>query len=189
MRLSLQLILALIIILIGGYRSYLSVRKPLTEKVQQATCLKNISQIGKAMQMYACDFDGSLPVGRTGSDTTWLNAISIFATSSEYPDYADKALRCPRHPVAKEVGTYYGFNYSLSGLSFSQIADPSVNVLCADSRGIRTDRWWINDRRFVNLEHNRLPYACHKLKANTVFADGHIECTDPLELSRSNWLP
>jgi prepilin-type N-terminal cleavage/methylation domain-containing protein/prepilin-type processing-associated H-X9-DG protein len=61
------------------------------DKARQATCLSNCRQIGLAVQMYAQDWEESLPLDSHSGDAGWLTTLQAYSKS--------KLLnRCPSDP-------------------------------------------------------------------------------------------
>jgi prepilin-type N-terminal cleavage/methylation domain-containing protein/prepilin-type processing-associated H-X9-DG protein len=51
------------------------------EKARQATCLSNCRQIGLAVQMYAQDWDETLPLDSHSGEAGWLNSLQAYSKS------------------------------------------------------------------------------------------------------------
>lgn len=90
------------------------------EKSRPAACLSNLHQLGLALQMYAEDHDGHLPLVRN-----WPRAI--------YPGYVDSEglFRCPSDRSKSKCS--YAMPWSLSGAKLSDLPDAESQPLLYDA--------------------------------------------------------
>lgn len=145
------------------------------DQANKATCVSNLSQLGRAIMAYAQDYDEKLPVG-----PAWQDAIMV--QISDIPDWG--IYYCPERK--NERGYSYGLNVFLGGQNMD-VPHPSETILFCDVRSNTREIWWANDIRFLKLGHNRTPNPCHRNKANFVFVDGHAKTEDWHKESIRNW--
>ncbi len=153
------------------------------EKARQASCLSNVKQINLALNMYAQDYDDTLPCVQMRSATTfygyWFDVCEPYMKNQQ-------VLVCPSSP-RQDVG--YGWNYPHAGyrldnhnqLNRSDILYPAEMMLFGDSNNGSYRRYlycacvghWPfppGIRDATNVIATR-----HNEGANFGFADGHAK--------------
>jgi prepilin-type N-terminal cleavage/methylation domain-containing protein len=123
------------------------------EKARQAACLSNMRQMNLAAQMYAQDYDETLPLAATATATGFLNWHDLLD-----PYVKNKQIwRCPSSSLPPvdiygKLVCHYGWNayylnlgvdvsniYTLNnapGVSLAAVQTPAHTVIMADARGI-----------------------------------------------------
>ena len=132
----------------------------------RATCVQNLSQIGKAMRMYASDNDDQFPLRQR-----WCDALQ--PDVGRLDDKAESVFQCPKLPA---VRSGYAYNASLSGIAEGRLDDAASLVGAFDGRG-----GW-NSTGGAELLDPR-----HRGTANVLYADGHVMA--PQSLTALKWSP
>lgn len=145
-------------------------------QANRIACINNVSQLGRAMLTYCCDYDQKFPLG-----PSWQDAVMVYV--SDIPDW--NIYYCPAR--GEERGYSYGLNRHLGGATDFSFQYPTEAVMLVDVRGSTRDIWWSNDIRFENIRHNRCPLPCHAMRSNFVFCDGHASTIDPFILTTESW--
>jgi len=153
------------------------------EKARQSSCLSNVKQLNLALNMYAQDYDDTLPCVQMRSPTTlygyWFDVCEPYIKNQQ-------VLVCPSSP-RQDVG--YGWNYPHAGyrldngnqLNRSEILYPAEMMLFGDSNNGSYRRYlycacvghWPfppGIRDATNVIATR-----HNEGANFGFADGHAK--------------
>jgi len=156
------------------------------EKARQTSCLSNLKQLGLGGLMYAQDYDETLPmhVTATNSAPTW-----VYWPETMQPYIKNQQmLVCPSNPpgfaLSSFGGTYrtsYGYNWTWLGSgnaappwgrAMAQVVYPANTIMFADS-----------ERSYVVHPYNTsgapsysyMPSARHNEGSNTVMVDGHAK--------------
>jgi len=135
------------------------------DAAQKAECISHVKQIGMAIKMYSCDYDGLYPPTRK-----WNNVIKPYVKDP-------KILICPK---AGGVEPTYAMNNFFDGLYDGEVTTPSETVLVFESIP------GINLAGGIELfpEPPR-----HKDAVNIGFADGHAESISPYDTDYIIWDP
>ena len=177
------------------------------EKARSTTCLNQAKQMGTALQMYAQDWDETLPrvwtccpardwttdllpYIRTGStaDAARVNA----KLAAERPDLFSAAqpfFQCPSKGPSRDARGFrrgYGYNWYLAldrPIALAALTAPADTLAFGDVYG-EVDRLFpfgtpIKDDRF-------LPEARHSSGLNITFADGHAKWVNGKD-TRMQW--
>ena len=132
------------------------------EAARTSTCMANARQVANAMQMYATDYDGRLPIG-----ANWCDAVRPKVKSAEL-------FECPSLPDQKSG---YGYNAILSGARLNDaMASPST-VLIFESNG-----GW-------NLSGGKSSLVSQPRHGGNVFGfvDSHVAKISPENLGTVDW--
>ena len=178
------------------------------EKARQATCQSNLKQVGLAVQMYAQDYDETLPTSGSsggGGDVTGL--LEPYTKQK----FGQGIWRCPSHakfdPVNGWTSSYgYNFQYLLapgpdyphsgyngfsnSGVALSFLARPADSLCFMDqtvSPG-STNLWSYITRPGdpTNTDGFGRPDFRHSGQANVLFCDTHVKTVRPSFAERNN---
>lgn len=157
------------------------------EKARQSSCLSNLNQIGRAVQMYTQDWDDTYPLvhlGMPGEPSaeeaeghgeevgSWFDEVMPYLKSRD-------VFKCPSDPVRDEVLSSYSINgwfaYATSAADFKR---PSQMIMMAE-RGEKPDGSPVEHLGYHpwEPEHFR-PHLCtnrHMGGSNYLFADGHAK--------------
>ena len=138
-------IVVVLLVLIPLYQQLVDIKRT-------ADCLSNLKEIATALNLYEMDYGGALPIAyyaradgqpqqdAHGRPLTWVLGISGYA----HKDLA-RILLCPADPLQgstkithprnpqQVLGLSYGFYAPLSGRKVSDLAQPGLTVLIADS--------------------------------------------------------
>jgi prepilin-type N-terminal cleavage/methylation domain-containing protein len=130
------------------------------EKARQTACLSNQKQLAMAFQMYAQDFDETLPLYSFGTGTAgfygyfgadgprWADMIFPYVKSAGAFDCPDGNVHLAQYSGGSyfDTQTYsYGYstpslttgtdaNYGVAGRSLAALTSPSTTIMLADSR-------------------------------------------------------
>ena len=151
------------------------------EKARQTACLSNVSQLGKALLMYAQDYDECFPPGMAGTMPWWEEAFPYIRNR--------QIFQCPDR---RDLTIGYGMNFSASGQGQGAFWDTASKILLADADNISpTTMWWINDANVVAVPTgDNLPVSRHNDGCNFTFADGHAKWYKPQMLAKPfDWIP
>ncbi len=164
------------------------------EKARQASCLNNVKELALAVQMYAQDYDETLPFSRNRPATGWtpwtmhLNPYiknwQVMLCPSGTQPWTSHSTRT--HAASDGWGHWmdYGANCHVMGASvpsaaLAKIEYPSETVVMADSDCTRdtADGWTYSYAWFISDTH--YPYSFvpdrHNGGANFAFCDGHAK--------------
>ncbi|MCC6731122.1 MAG: DUF1559 domain-containing protein [Chthonomonadales bacterium] len=132
------------------------------EKARGTSCLSNTKQIGTATQMYAQDYDETLPLSLYMAD--WGTGTVATCYDGLFPYMKSAAiLQCPSAPRVIDFAAYMAaFGFQLQG-NFRYGSYPPNVVVIADG-----DPGLVNDRPAQTL--GGIPYPA----SQPVFADGYI---------------
>lgn len=185
------------------------------ERARAIACLNNLSQMGRAMQMYADDNNDRLPPaeGQTGSPS-WcgivpgttkadprLSAIYSYIRSGE-------VFICPSDSYTDQFGVSYQMSQALSRMPTGQIDYPTQCVVLLDSNDpstsgqgrsqdgvFRVDSTVSDDTVIqpVTALTSGSPVdgynPVHNKRPNAFFADGHVASFKEGELKARNFRP
>ncbi|NSW55216.1 MAG: DUF1559 domain-containing protein [Armatimonadetes bacterium] len=154
------------------------------EKARQTSCLSNLKQLGLAAQMYAQDYDETLPRLNIGPgpltytlpNGTTYSGYMLWHTSI-YPYLKNyQMLSCPSDSV-RYAGNYtgggsYGLNSLNSGQALGSINYPAESMFFAEANGgdsynLDGDTAGANDEMLAAPRHND--------GLNNAFVDGHAK--------------
>jgi prepilin-type N-terminal cleavage/methylation domain-containing protein/prepilin-type processing-associated H-X9-DG protein len=178
------------------------------EKARQATCQSNLKQIGAAIQMYAQDYDETLPnSGKAGSKGDVTVALLPYTKQS----FGQGIWKCPSHSAfTASTGwtTSYGYNWQYllsagpdyphseyngfgnSGVALSFLAHPADTLCFMDQTvsGSNPDLWsyLIRPGDPVNTDGFGRPDFRHSGQANVLFCDTHVKTVRPAFAQISN---
>lgn len=161
---ELLIVIAIITILAGLLLPALSKAKT---RAKGIVCQNNLSQLNKAWQFYASDYDGW--IARCGSDSTadpgWygqmprLNYLRLGKAGMKSPQ-----IRCGLRPESSQY--WLGTNKKLNTWTrFASVKRPTISVIHADSAWYDYNAMWGSS--FTARHDNRY--------SNFSFADGHVE--------------
>jgi prepilin-type processing-associated H-X9-DG protein len=96
------------------------------EKARTASCMSNLKQIAFALQMYALDYDGYLPMA-----WNWQEAVMPYAKN-------EQLFVCPE---TRDARPHYSLVSSLGGAKLADIPDPRNTVLAYEGKdGVASKR-------------------------------------------------
>jgi prepilin-type N-terminal cleavage/methylation domain-containing protein/prepilin-type processing-associated H-X9-DG protein len=165
------------------------------ESARQSACLSNMKQVGLGLQMYAQDYDETLPpdndgvtsFGEPGVRPNYLGCLIPYTKNIHI--YACPSARVdaslPNPPTATSAGSYMG-NAVVMGRTLAAIPNPADIIYCQENflkrsiaylrpRRVMTklyqDWWFANPAAPIGLAYSSL----HKEGGNLIFADGHAK--------------
>jgi prepilin-type N-terminal cleavage/methylation domain-containing protein/prepilin-type processing-associated H-X9-DG protein len=143
------------------------------EKARQATCESNLSQIGKATQMYVEDWDETLPAaGHYGRvEESWRYQIETYVHNQDFdicPSDAGIGGADPDHLRS------YALNAVLDGQSMQDVHDPADLIYVGEVADDRSDDHYhpLKGERSIREELNG---ARHGPGSNYLFLDGRVK--------------
>ncbi len=112
-----QTFLLIVLVIVGIASMLLLLLLPTTVSIQEAEkrliCLKNLKNIGQALQMYAVDFNGYLPLEANSSNLLWDGTRRLKVNLGQlYPGYLkqpQKSWYCPAQRYYRESHPDFGF--------------------------------------------------------------------------------
>jgi prepilin-type N-terminal cleavage/methylation domain-containing protein/prepilin-type processing-associated H-X9-DG protein len=168
------------------------------ESARKATCQSNLGQIGKAVTMYAQDYDEKMPnSGSSGGSGDLVDNLMPYTKQRS----GQGIWRCPSHAALTPQSGWtssYGYNwqyllepgpdyphsdyngFSNSGVALSFINRPADTLCFVDHSGIQTNlNLWSyvlrpGDSSNTNDGMGR-PHFRHHGQANVLFCDGHVK--------------
>jgi prepilin-type N-terminal cleavage/methylation domain-containing protein/prepilin-type processing-associated H-X9-DG protein len=150
------------------------------ENARRVSCISNLNQIAKVMQMYIQDNDQSYPPVLTNDDgqTGWSWELSKIA-------HSEAIFQCPSETEDTEgYFTDYWMNSKLLGLRESEINSPSVTILCGDGDAKPAGYSKPSaDPDYGNWEPTAGYATRHLGGADYAFADGHAKWLHPNSIS------
>lgn len=165
------------LIIAGVVTAIIIVDMRATGRARQLHCASNVHQLTLAMQQYADDYDGKLPLGYD-----WQTLMLAYAARREDPRVT--LLTCSARPDNPGYAT--GLNYDVAGGDSALVGR---QVWLAEVRNGSAETWWANDIRYRRLRHNRFPVAPHRERTNVSRGDGSVRARDPYGLKATDWLP
>jgi prepilin-type N-terminal cleavage/methylation domain-containing protein len=115
------------------------------EAARKASCTSNAKQLVTAINMYAQDYEETLPfAGFDGAGThlsSWMLQVSPYVKNGQI-------FKCPSDPnpnnvwdgTLADVGVSYGYNFLfLNSVSLAAVNKPSETIVLMDSAGGNTD--------------------------------------------------
>jgi prepilin-type N-terminal cleavage/methylation domain-containing protein len=185
------------------------------EKARQAACQSNLRQIGMAVQMYAQDYDGTLPSSGSGSGGGDVTGILEPYTKQRF---GQGIWKCPSHaqftPAAGWTSSYgYNWEYLLapgpdyphsgfngfgnSGVTLAFLARPAETLCFMDHQTLPgNSKLWVYLARpgdTTNTNGFGRPDYRHTEHADVLFCDIHVKAVRPSfgELTNEplNWDP
>jgi len=148
-----------------------------TGKARALLCASNVHQLTLAMQQYADDHDGRLPLG-----PGWQMLVLAYSQTSDDPRLS--LLTCPAR--LNEPGFATGLNYDVAARSGDVVGR---HIWLIEVRNGSSEIWWANDIRYHRLPHNRYPAAPHRGRTTVSRGDGSVRTRDPFSLTATDWLP
>jgi prepilin-type N-terminal cleavage/methylation domain-containing protein/prepilin-type processing-associated H-X9-DG protein len=177
---------------------------PVLIKVRNAaratTCKSNLSQIGKAVQMYTDDWDETLPL--TAYQETDGDIVGILQPYTHQP-YGNGIWRCPSHDFLFDNGwtSSYGYNWQYlleegsdpdsayphtgwegfynAGLPLSELHRPSETIcfmdITAPFDNVNLWSYVVRPGDPTNQDGMGRPHFRHNGKAEVLFCDGHVK--------------
>jgi prepilin-type N-terminal cleavage/methylation domain-containing protein/prepilin-type processing-associated H-X9-DG protein len=165
------------------------------ESARQSTCLSNMKQVGLGLQMYAQDYDETLPPGNDavtsfgdpgvrpnflGCLIPYTRNIHIYACPNAR---VDTSLANP--PTATSAGSYMG-NAVVMGRTLAVISTPADIIYCQENFLKRSIAWLrpnlVATNQYTNwwfanpaAPHGLAYSSLHKEGGNLIFADGHAK--------------
>jgi prepilin-type N-terminal cleavage/methylation domain-containing protein/prepilin-type processing-associated H-X9-DG protein len=161
------------------------------EKARQTGCLSNMKQIGIGLQLYAQDYDETLPLAN--------DYVKNFASPSAPPNFLGSLIpyvrskpifNCPSAPVETTAGlaptaessTNYMGNGVIMGRTLAVVPEPA-SIAYLHELGVLESVAWLrpvcdrNDRCSAwCYYHNKHWYTnLHSSGGNLIFADGHAK--------------
>jgi prepilin-type processing-associated H-X9-DG protein len=212
---SLLAVAALAVIGGGGFWLVTDSQAAGREAPRIARCQSNLREIGRAIQMYAQDSDGTLPSTNAGKgDVTGLLETYLGSQRSE------TVWRCPSHAPFSEGRwtSSYGYNWQYllepgpdyphsdyngfenGGMKVSAITRPFSTVMFVDQRPIVRENWgnlWTYVVRPGQSLKKRDELTGmgevdrrHRGKANVLFCDGHVaQLGSEVMDEKKYWIP
>jgi len=154
----------------------------------------NLRTIGQLNYQYASNHNGLIPVSNWDLSSNWIRVLYEMAYPAPWPGFVPndtgKNLRGTifYSPALKRSEPTphrsYGWNTHLVSarscrrVAFSSIRDPSLTMLCADSRNF-SGIWQSNPSDDLFTYRNAG-------KANILFADGHVEARASEQIPRGS---
>ncbi|MBU0610243.1 MAG: DUF1559 domain-containing protein [Armatimonadetes bacterium] len=168
------------------------------EKARQTSCLANVKQLVLGMNMYAQDYDESLPRGAFDVDGTWGNAddtswrVVILPYVKNVQIYQCPSKKMTSSPFTGALldGTQnagYGLNYAHyasgttpSGKTLGEADDASAVILLVESTGL----FYVGENPSQHPGWVRTDEAAtrHNGGQNCGFVDGHAKWLKPTVL-------
>ncbi len=164
------------------------------EKARQASCLNNVKELALAVQMYAQDYDETLPFSRHQTALGWtpwtmilepyIKNWQLILCPSGTQRWASHSTRY--HACSDGWGNWtdYGANVNIMGSSvpsaaLAEIQYPSETVVMGDSDCTRdtADGWTYSYAWYISDVHRAYSFvpARHNEGANFAFCDGHAK--------------
>jgi prepilin-type processing-associated H-X9-DG protein len=190
---------ALVLLGIGGYWAFIQVQDAAREAPRIARCQSNLRDIGRAVQLYAQDYDGTLPSTATGrGDVTGLLERYLGPRRMSY------VWRCPsQFPFAGGTWTSsYGYNWQYllaagpdyphqdwngfanGGMKLASITRPAQTLMFVDQKPVVRETWaqlWtyvVRPGQPLNkpdeLDGMGQTDFRHRGKTSVLFVDGHV---------------
>ena len=172
-------------------------------RAQGISCLSNAKQLGSIYLFYADDYESYLPCrdnllggftpnGETISAKNWLDGVVLYYLNRQNASTEEVTLlRCPLENAKVDITTNYGLNYLIAtengkGLKISTLKSPSRTAmlvenyghLCYGADAVNSSRTHVSG----NIGPNRAAYFRHNGRASMVFADGHAEGREKLQI-------
>ncbi|EIQ00921.1 prepilin-type N-terminal cleavage/methylation domain-containing protein [Opitutaceae bacterium TAV1] len=170
------------------------------DRAKDAICLNNLRQVGMAMNLYAQDNKGQLPVKYT-TQTNWVLGIKGYlATHGVLPKLnihdnknvlvCGKNLATAIAPVSNDLAYTCGMNDILSQKSLNQITNQSQTCLVGDGKCKSDGKSW---ELIIRPEPARkaLPINVHNNRYHFVYVDSHVAALlrFPANVSDVFWQP
>ncbi len=171
------------------------------EKARQAACQSNLKQIGLAVQIYAQDYDETLPSSGSGSSGGDVTGLLQPYTKQRF---GQGIWRCPSHSGAYEANGWtssYGYNWQYllapgpdyphsgyngfgnSGVSLAFLAHPAGTLSFIDHQAPPGNQaLWSYVARPGDSENTDgfgRPHFRHSEHAEALFCDGHVKTVSP----------
>ncbi len=168
------------------------------EAARKSSCQSNLKQIGYAVQMYAQDYDETLPNNRPRFGLDLTNSLDPYTKQR-----GNQGIwRCPSHaPFTSSFISSYGYNWSYlitagpdyphsdwngfdnSGVQLSFLQRPADTIAFMDQTvsGANTSLWTYLIRPGDSANNDGLgrPHFRHQNQANVLFCDGHVKTEKP----------
>ena len=167
------------------------------------SCSGNMKQVAMVYIFYADDNHSYLPCrdnlaggftpnGEAVSAKNWLDGVvQYYLNRQEASKQAVEVLRCPDEDATDDITTNYGLNYliatengkALKISSFNNSSKTAMLVenyghLCYSADAVNTAQKHVTG----NIGPNRAAYFRHNRRAAVVFADGHTESREKMQI-------
>ncbi|MBP6963936.1 MAG: hypothetical protein KBC96_05970 [Armatimonadetes bacterium] len=138
-------------------------------------CMRNLSKLGMATEMYMSEHDYRFPPVKT-----WNDALKEPLTRiSRSPSDTDKLFICPSE-VNDRSAPSYAVNARLDGLSERDVADPTYTVRYFES---------MPGRNLHGGPELFPPEPRHEMGYAVCYADGHVGFVPKSEIGKLKWEP
>ena len=170
---------------------------------QAISCVSNAKQLGSIYLFYADDYNsylpcrdnllgGFTPAGESISAKNWLDGVVLYYLARQNASSEKvEVLRCPVEDAEVDITTNYGLNYLIAtengkGLKTNSLRHASKTAmlvenyghLCYSADAVNTAQKHVTG----NIGPNRAAYFRHNRRAAVVFADGHTESREKMQI-------
>ncbi len=165
------------------------------EKARQSSCLSNIKQLALGINMYAQDYDETLPRGAHSEDSSWGDDNDMSWRVMILPYVRNvQIFQCPSARMSSiftgtvlldgEQNSGYAFNYAHwgagvgtnpSGQSIGRAFDSSSVITVAEYTG----RFYVGESNAHGWVRNDAAATRHNGGQNCAFLDGHAKWLKP----------
>jgi prepilin-type processing-associated H-X9-DG protein len=148
--------------------------KSARDSAKQSSCASNLRQLGMATTMYATENGDALPFYGTSpqyNNPPWYNPLTPYvqaqmktASAIALQDSSKKYFLCPAYKGALEVT--FAPSLLATGRRLAEVSSPPTKIWLVDA----LDSWSVNPSGWLRFNYP------HRLRANAVHFDGHVEC-------------